>query len=443
MMTAGLVGSLLVVGIIMFCSQAVVGLVRRREQDDLVTGHEPFVTIITPMYNEGSSIRQTIRSLVAQDYSTDKLQVIVVDDCSTDDSYQHALDEARKYRHVRVLRNDKNVGKRYSIIRAVRESTAEIIVSVDSDVIVEPDAVRELVARFTSPAIAAVGGRVDIRNKRDNWLTRMQAVKYYFGYHFLKNIERSFRTVMCLSGCLTAYRRSVLLELEPILAQRNILGVSIKYGEDRFLTRQIIKAGYQTTMTMDAVCRTVAPNNLDAYFAQQVRWRRSNIVDYIGGLSHVWRLHPIVALHYYALFAVFMIYPALLVHCLMSGMFWSLILIQVGVVAVFGVVYRIHVRRLPAEQRVSGFDFLPMALVIPITYAILTPLALFTLDSGKWETRGHELEGATSDSEVPPIATARTAEPFRAHSVAPSAVTPSAVATRADSSALAEEVSAA
>ena len=63
------------------------------------------------------------------------------------------------------------------------------------------------IRRFTDDRIAAVGGWVDVRNKHDNWLTRMQVVKYWYGYFFLKNLEWGFRRVMCLSGCLTAYRR--------------------------------------------------------------------------------------------------------------------------------------------------------------------------------------------------------------------------------------------
>ena len=90
---------------------------------------------------------------------------------------------------------------------------------------------------------------------------------------------------MCLSGCLTAYRRHVLIELEPILENRNILGVPIKYGEDRFLTHQIVKRGYQTRMTMDAMCFTKAPTTLRGYFNQQLRWKRSNIVDFIVGIA--------------------------------------------------------------------------------------------------------------------------------------------------------------
>ena len=160
-----------------------------------------------------------------------------------------------------MLRNPYNMGKRKGINHAVRESRAEIIVSVDSDVIVYPTALRELVARFTAPDIAAVGGRVHVSNPNDNWLTKLQTIKYYFGQEHLKNLERALRSVMCLSGCLTAYRRHVLIELEPILENRNILGVPIKYGEDRFLTHQIVKPATARVMTMDAMCFTKAPTD--------------------------------------------------------------------------------------------------------------------------------------------------------------------------------------
>ena len=185
--------------------------------------------------------------------------------------------------------------------------------SVDSDVVVDTDAVRQLCRRFTSPQIAAVGGWVDVRNKQDNWLTRMQVVRYWFAYHFSKNLEWGFRRVMCLSGCLTAYRRDVLIELEPILENREICGVPIKYGEDRFLTRQVVKAGYLTTMTLTARCRTTVPHTLSGYFSQQLRWRRSNTIDYAGGFTHVWRLNPIIAIHYFSLFALQFAYPIAIV----------------------------------------------------------------------------------------------------------------------------------
>jgi cellulose synthase/poly-beta-1,6-N-acetylglucosamine synthase-like glycosyltransferase len=380
--------------LVVFINRYVAGLLLRSVRGakwDEVVDYEPTVTAVIPMFNEGKTVQETLLSLLESDYPAAKLRIICVDDCSTDNSYELAREVARKSNgRLTVMRNRVNMGKRRSIIRAVREADSEVILSVDSDVVVDKDAVAQLCRRFTSPQIAAVGGWVDVRNKQDNWLTRMQVVRYWFAYHFSKNLEWGFRRVMCLSGCLTAYRRDVLIELEPVLENREICGVPIKYGEDRFLTRQVVKAGYLTTMTLTARCRTTVPKTLSGYFSQQLRWRRSNTIDYAGGFTHVWRLNPIIAIHYFSLFALQFAYPIAIVKALAAQKFFAALEIHIMVMAVFGVFYRWCVRKVPKEERVGAFDFLPLSVLMPVAYALLAPLALFTLDSGSWETRGHE-----------------------------------------------------
>ena len=375
--------------------------VRGARVDATDDGYQPSVMVIIPLFNEGEGIFHAIRSLLAQDYPRDKLGICVVDDCSTDDSYAWAMKAAEGHPNVRVMRNPHNMGKRKGIARAVREATAEIIVSVDSDVVVHPSAVRELVRRFVSERIAAVGGRTYVSNRHQNWMTRMIEIKFYFAQEWLKDLERSFRSVLCLSGCLTAYRRHVLLELEPILEARNIAGIPIKYGEDRFLTRQIVKAGYETVYTTEAWCETAAPATLSGYFSQQLRWRRSNLVDMLCGLSHAWRLHPVLTIHYVSQLALLLSYPVIIVHNLLNGQFWGVLLLHMLIMGAMGVIYRVDKRHLPADMRVSALSFLPMGLLMPITYALFTPLALFTLDSGSWETR-NKPGTAPAPTPVPP-----------------------------------------
>jgi hypothetical protein len=179
----------------------------------------------------------------------------------------------------------------------------------------------------------------------------------------------------------------VLLELEPVLVRRALLGVPIKYGEDRFLTRQIVKAGYRTTLTLEARCRTFVPVTLAAYFSQQLRWRRSNVIDYAGGLSHIWRLHPLIAINYFAMFIVLVGYPIAVFRALAAHRFFPALVSHVVVLVLLGAYYRWRVRAWPPQQRVGILAFAPQALVMPVTYALLTPLALFTLDSASWETR--------------------------------------------------------
>jgi cellulose synthase/poly-beta-1,6-N-acetylglucosamine synthase-like glycosyltransferase len=369
------------------------------------------VTAVIPMFNEGPAIKETLQSLLDCHYPHAKFRIIVIDDCSTDDSYEQARSmEKKSGGRLRVLRNRANLGKRRSIIRAVRMAESEIILSVDSDVVVDKDAVRQLVRRFVEPQIAAVGGWVDVRNKHDNWLSRMQVIKYWYGYFFLKNLEWGFRRIMCLSGCLTAYRRSVLIELEPVLENRTMFGVPIKYGEDRFLTRQIIKAGYLTTMTVQARARTFVPTRLGSYLAQQLRWRRSNIVDYFGAVSHVWRLNPVIAIHFFSLFALLLVYPLALIRSISSGNFFQALVIQVLTTCVFGVIYYWKVRKEPASERVSPLALIPLPILMVITYALLTPLALFTLDTDSWETRRDDHDHSDAEAVPEQVRDATTAE---------------------------------
>jgi cellulose synthase/poly-beta-1,6-N-acetylglucosamine synthase-like glycosyltransferase len=363
---------------------------RPRRSPQARRGELPRVTIVVPLFNEGAAIRATLHSLLAQDYPPDRLNIVVVDDASTDDSFHWAIGVSEESPRVTVLRNMVNQGKRKSIIAATRATRAEVIVSVDSDVVVDKRAVRHLVRRFDSPEMAAVGGRVHVLNAEDTWLTRMQAIKYFFGYEYLKGLENAFDSVMCLSGCLTAYRRDVLVELEPILASRNVLGVPIRYGEDRFLTRQIVKAGYRTCLTLDAVCWTRVPKKLSAYFQQQLRWRRSNLIDHLAGMTHAWRLHPLVSLHYVSLFALLVTYPLVVHQALTSGRLFALSLVHGGVLAALGLVYYLATRKRMDAPTVHPIYFLGMILVMPVTYLLLTPAALFTLDSSSWETRAAE-----------------------------------------------------
>jgi cellulose synthase/poly-beta-1,6-N-acetylglucosamine synthase-like glycosyltransferase len=389
-----------------YVTGTVLRLAMRKKFAEADDTYEPTVAVVIPLFNEGRGIYDTLHSLLRMDYPKDKLRVVVVDDCSTDDSVDWAQKVASEDSRVMVLRNPVNMGKRRGINNAVRHVDSEIIVSVDSDVIVDRDAVRHMVRRFVSPEVGAVGGRVRVSNPNENWLTRMLTVKFYFGYEFLKNLERAFSQVMCLSGCLTAYRRSVLVELEPVLEEREVLGVPIKYGEDRFLTRQIVKAGYQTRLTLDAECWTLVPNDLTKYFNQQLRWRRSNFIDFVCGLSHAWKLHPVVAVHYLSLFAMMVSYPLIIMSNVLAGSFWELATIHLGLLTALAVLYRIDTRKLPAEQRVHPLWFLSMAFVMPVTYMLFTPLAMFTLDSSSWETRGHVAPAAEPEPVLVRPATA-------------------------------------
>jgi hypothetical protein len=167
---------------------------------------------------------------------------------------------------------------------------------------------------------------------------------------------------------------------------------TIKYGEDRFLTHQIVKHGYKTRMTMAAMCFTKAAPTLKGYFNQQLRWKRSNIVDFMLGLTHAWQLHPLMCLQYLSMLLLLLVYPFVIITHVAGGSFMQLAQFHVVLIAGFSMIYYFapSVRALPPWLRVHPIAFLPMAVLMPVAYLLLTPLGLFTLDSSSWETRGHQ-----------------------------------------------------
>ncbi|MEL6922156.1 MAG: glycosyltransferase family 2 protein, partial [Pseudomonadota bacterium] len=167
----------------------------------------PSVAIIVPVFCEGESVLQTAASFAALDYPREKLQIVFVDDVSTDDTYEHLQEACRRYPWMRLIQNPHNMGKRLGIKNAVLDIHTDLVMSVDSDVIVDSNVVRELTRHMYSTGSDAVGGCVFVSNADETWLTRMQAVKYWIGYQFLKNVENAYSHVMCLSGCLTLYKR--------------------------------------------------------------------------------------------------------------------------------------------------------------------------------------------------------------------------------------------
>jgi hypothetical protein len=104
----------------------------------------------------------------------------------------------------------------------------------------------------------------------------------------------------------------------------------------------------------------------------------------------VWRLNPILAIHFFSLFALLLVYPIAVVRMLASFKFFPALVLHIEAVVFFGLLYRFRTRKLPKEERVGALAFIPLSLLMPVTYALLTPLALFTLDTSNWETRNHE-----------------------------------------------------
>ncbi|MEE9314662.1 MAG: glycosyltransferase [Rhizobiaceae bacterium] len=348
----------------------------------------PSVAIVVPVFCEGESVLQTAASFNAVDYPRDKLQVVFVDDKSTDDTYEYLQEACRLYPWMRLIQNKKNMGKRLGIKNAVLDIDSDLIMSVDSDVIVDSNVVRELTRHMYSTGADAVGGCVFVSNAKETWLTRMQAVKYWVGYQFLKNVENAYSHVMCLSGCLTLYKREALLAVDKDVESRTFLGDEVKYGEDRFLTRKLVERGFKTRLCFSARCFTKAPTGMGAYLNQQLRWRRSNMVDLITAIPHLNKFNLFVLIHYVSMGALLFFYPLFLLAKTFEMQFVMPMIWHGLLVTIFAIAYEFNKKSLPEFAQTSGLWFIAMAAVFPVIYLTMTPLGMFTLGTTSWETRG-------------------------------------------------------
>jgi cellulose synthase/poly-beta-1,6-N-acetylglucosamine synthase-like glycosyltransferase len=225
----------------------------------------PAVSVLMPCYNEGKTVYETIESISKSNYPNDRFEVIAQDDCSADESHQWMLKAQRDFTNIRVRvgRNDENSGKARTVCNALQHSTGEIIISIDSDCIFHPDAIRELTACFSEPKIGSVGGRVGIRNPNASSITAIQTFVYYAAFQLYKIPENWARSVGCISGCLFAIRRELLLQIESKIRSRHWFGVPINQGEDRFLTHQTLLHGYGTYVNEPGKAGAPAPARSD------------------------------------------------------------------------------------------------------------------------------------------------------------------------------------
>ena len=222
--------------------------------------YTPGVSIIIPCYNEEEWIDRTITCALDQDYPPEKLEVIIVDDASTDKSLlaiQQTLDRLFKegkqfavHERVKLLKQQKNAGKRHAMAWGVKEARHDLVVFVDSDSFLEPDAIINLVQPFKDEKIAGVSGRTDVANTFTNHLTRMQSVRYYVAFRVMKAAESLFDSVTCLSGPLSCYRKSVMMEHLDDWLNQSFLGQKATFGDDRSMTNFMLRnhrTSYQHT----------------------------------------------------------------------------------------------------------------------------------------------------------------------------------------------------
>ncbi|MGC2333619.1 MAG: glycosyltransferase [Candidatus Acidiferrales bacterium] len=232
--------------------------------------YKPRVTILIPAYNEESVIVDTVRAALASGYP--RLEVLVVDDGSTDRTAGLVHDHFGRDRRVRLLQQP-NRGKPSALNHGLSEAAGEVIVSIDADTIVDPEAVPRLVRHFADPQVGAVAGNVKVAN-RHKWITRWQALEYITSQNLEKRAFDLLNCIPVVPGASGAWRADVLRE------SGGFSGETV--AEDTDLTLTIRRHGWKILYDEDAIGRTEVPETIDTLIRQRFRWT-------YGTLQAVWK----------------------------------------------------------------------------------------------------------------------------------------------------------
>jgi hyaluronan synthase len=283
----------------------------------------PPVTIIIPCFNEEEWIRRTIISCMNQDYPVDNLEVIVIDDHSTDNSVQvikrtieELKEKAGRYKveeRLHYFVQPKNVGKREAMAVGAKLARHDLLVFVDSDSFLNPFAIINLVQPFKDQDMGGVSGRTDVANTYTNSLTKMQAVRYYISFRIMKAAEAYFDAVTCLSGPLSCYRRDLVLENMDAWLHQTFLGQRATFGDDRSMTNFILRK-HRTSYQDTAICATIVPNSYEVFLKQQMRWKRSWLRESINASKFMWKKEPFMSLCFYMGVLVPIVAPAIVLY---------------------------------------------------------------------------------------------------------------------------------
>ncbi len=351
--------------------------------------YEPTVTFVIPCKNEGEAIENTITKCFQADYPKEKLEVIIINDGSTDNTIDVIRMMQRRYPELIVVDWKQNRGKRHGMAEGFRRAQGEIVVQLDSDSFIKPDTFREMIKPFRHPEIGAVCAHADPANADTNIITRMQAAYYFMSFRILKAAESTFLTVFCCSGCSSAYRKSAVLPILDKWLNERFWGKVVTWGDDRSLTSWVLRAGLKTMYTHKAQAYTICPDSFRTLVKQQVRWKKSWIINSYFTSRFIYKKQPFVAFTYFfPLILVTLATPIMAIKALIINPLYYSILPFYYLFGTFllASLFTIYYRGLSRENKFWPYVF-AWSILNTFFLSFILVYAALTLQNRKWGTR--------------------------------------------------------
>lgn len=370
---------------------------RYRPMPSVSDSELPGVTVIIPAFNEGALVRKSIVAAGNSRYPNAKLQLIIVDDGSTDDTWMHivaAVDSLGPTANVLMIKQPQNMGKRQALYTGFRHASGEAIVTIDSDSILDQDALRNAVSALVrEPRIGAVAGCVEVLNPRDSMITRFLRCTFSLSFKFVRAYQSEFRGVFCTPGALSVYRAGVVHKVADEWVNQTFLGRICTTGEDRAMTNLILREGWLTAYQGNAIVRSKMPSNYVGMARMFLRWARSNIRETI--ILNRFMFKPFRR-EFVTSFRVNMllVLSTLIVPYLLIGNSWALIFTNLdyamrhaGMVVIYGLTMAaIYYRN---ERDSDWIWILAYEFFWIVSLSWVMPYAALSLRNTGWLTRGN------------------------------------------------------
>lgn len=222
----------------------------------------PFVSVLIPAHNEESSISSTILSILSSNYPN--FEVIAVDDGSSDKTPAIVEEMVNLYPKLRFLRLLENRGKPSALRYGTLASRGDIVLTIDADAYLDPDAIHWMVGHFLSgPRVGAVTGNPRVRN-RTTLLGKIQVGEYSSIIGMIKRTQRILGKVLTVSGVIVAFRKQALLDVD--------LWDIDMITDDINITWKLEKRFWDIRYEPNALCWILVPETLSGLWKQRVRW---------------------------------------------------------------------------------------------------------------------------------------------------------------------------
>lgn len=281
----------------------------------------PGVSIILPCRNEAQWIADAILSCVNQEYPIEKLEIIIIDDASTDSSaekisevLQRIHTEGARFNtreRVRYFHSKTPKGRGGSLVAGMARAKHELVLFTDARGLLEPFTVRNIVQPFSDSRVAGVTGRVEVANTYTNGVTRMQSVRRSLEDRVLRSAQSCFDAAASLSRTMGCCRKDLLLG--------KISGPDCADG--RRLARVLLRR-HQVVYQDTARCTWVAPNTLRDYALAEQDEKRSLVLG-LSSVPRMWKKEPAMGVLYTL--------GALLFVCIIPAVAYSGFLMAMGV----------------------------------------------------------------------------------------------------------------